>query len=64
MCFIKITSLEKSHDLLKKVLDCHIAIQKSLCKQGFLEVWYTRFSTHFPVTQDVMAFVEMQYDTK
>ena len=62
MCFIKITFLEKKPWPAEKVLDSQQK-KNQPCKQGFLEVGYTRSSTHFPVTQDVMAFVEMQCDT-
>lgn len=66
MCSLKIIFLEK-----KKPLTCskifgwpHGDTKTRPYKQGFLEVRYTRSSTHFPVTQDAVAFVEIQRDTE
>lgn len=65
MCSLKITFLEKKAMTSSKIFGWPHGDTKTLpYKQGFLEVRYARSSTHFPVTQDAVAFVEIQHDTE
>lgn len=67
MCSLKITFLEKKKKAMtsSKIFGWpHGDTKTRPYKQGFLEVRYTRSSTHFPVAQDVVAFVEIQHDTE